>query len=269
MEYMYNEENDVWGFPQTYKGIEFHPIKLSDFLTEKLFYRIFGYPKEYIKEKEIIKLSYLKYILYYVPLATKEDSSIVQNNLENFFKKICKTDKVSLEVQKLDFIKNEIDSILLSIKINGVSFNEEDFDILREMILKQNGSSVRYIEDFDPTLEEKLNWFNRKTEGVTFEDQLVTYCALSKIPICDDSIKNMTIYQFKKSFQRLALLLDYENLFPLEISGQIKSKTGKEIVKHYMSHIAQEGRYDSILISKDDFMNNHPLMKENNLKNEK
>jgi hypothetical protein len=36
-----------------------------------------------------------------------------------------------------------------------------------------------------------------------------------------------------------------------------------------MSHIGQEGRYDSILISKDDFMNNHPLMKENNLKNEK
>jgi len=269
MEYTYNEKNDVWGFPQIYKGIEFHPIKLTDSLAEKLFYKIFCYPKDYIKEKEIIKLSYLKYVLYYIPLATKKEVYEAKEDIENFFKRICKTDNVSLEVKKLDFIKNEIDSILISVKINDISFNEENFDVLREIILKQNGFSLRYIEEYDPSLEEKLNWVNRKTDGVTFEDQLLTFCALSKIPVCDDSIKNITIYQFKKSFQRLALLLEYENLFPLEVSGQIKSKTGKEIVKHYMSHIGQEGRYDSILISKDEFMNNHPLMKENNLKNEK
>ena len=50
MEYIHNEENDIWGFPQKYKGIEFHPIKISDFLTKDLFYGIFCYPKEYIKE---------------------------------------------------------------------------------------------------------------------------------------------------------------------------------------------------------------------------
>ena len=269
MEYEYVEENDVWGFPQVYKNIKFYPIKLSDSFTEKLFYRIFCYPKEYIKEKEIIKLSYLKYIFYYVPLATKKEPQTVQDDIENFFKTICKTDDVFLGAQKLPFIENEIDSLLLTIRINGVSFQEEDFNILREIILKQNGTSLKYIEDFDPTLEDKLNWVNRKTEDVTFEDQLLTFCALSKIPVCDNSLKDMTLYQFKKSFQRLALLLEYENLFPLEISGQIKSKTGKEIVKHYMSHIGQEGRYDSILISKDEFINNHPLMKENNIKNEK
>lgn len=269
MEYIYNEENDVWGFPQKYKGIEFYPIKISDFLTKELFYGIFCYPKEYIKEKGIIKLSYLKYILYYIPLATNREPYIMHQNIETFFQKICKTTDVFLEIKKLEFIKEEIDSIFLTIKINGISFHEEDFDILREMILRQNGTSLKYIEDYDPTLEEKLNWVNRKTDGVTFEDQLVTFCALSKIPVCDNSIKDMTMYQFKKSFQRLVLLLDYENIFPLEVSGQIKSKTGKEIVKHYMSHFDQEGRYDSILISKDEFINNHPLMTENNLNNNK
>lgn len=259
----YDDGNDVWGLPQQIKGVEFYPIKISDKKLIDLFYKFMCYPKSYINEVEIIKVSYLKYLLYYVSRAMNESYTDFKKELELFLSQVTKS-SVLINETSLDFIENPLDSIILNIKINEVGFDEQEFDSIRETVLRQNGISLNYIEEFKPELEQRLIYHNRKTDDVTFEDEIFTFCTLLETTIANPDIKNLTLYQFKKSFQRGMLIFDYKNLYPLEVSGQIKSKEGKEIVKHYLSHIEQKGRYDSILISKDDFLLNNPLMKDNN-----
>ena len=71
-------------------------------------------------------------------------------------------------------------------------------------------------------------------------------------------IENYTLYQFHKHFERMILLHSYNVYGPLEISGQIKSKDGSEITKHFLTPIEKQGRYSSILIEKEKFLRDNP-----------
>ena len=61
----YDTTLDIWGEPQEYRGIKFYPIKLKELKYQRLMYGLFGYPKNYIPDKTILKLSYLKFLFYY------------------------------------------------------------------------------------------------------------------------------------------------------------------------------------------------------------
>ena len=55
-----------------------------------------------------------------------------------------------------------------------ISFNEYDFDIIREIILRQNYYSTEYIEEYDPELEELLEIKQRTLgKGNSFADKKI------------------------------------------------------------------------------------------------
>jgi hypothetical protein len=255
----YDTTLDIWGEPQEYRGIKFYPIKLKDLKYQKLMYGLFGYPKNYIPDKTILKLSYLKFLFYVVqPALHKTD---IKDELIEFFKFVTRSENVTISENIDDVETLTIDDIYIKVTIDGLVIYEDQMEMVREMILKQNGISVDYIEEYNTDLEEKLKFLN-KNNDFTFEEEIFTFCSMMKRTIHE--IQEYTLYQFKNHMERLFLFIDFELFKPLEMSGQISLKDGKkgEIIKHYLSHIPQTThRYDAILIQKDKYVAESDIFK--------
>ena len=257
----YDDIKDIWGDPQEFKGVKFYPIKLKEFKYQRMMYGIFGYPKNYIADKTILKMSYLKFLLYVVqPSLHKNDGEDIQKDLIEFLKFVTKTEKVTISMKANEVENLTIDDILLVIDIDGEIIYEDELELIREIVLKQNGISIEYIEEYNPDLEEKLRFVN-KDINFTFEEELFTFCSMLRKTIIE--IGEYTLYQFKNHMERLSIYVDFELFKPLEVSGQISLKDGKkgEIIKHYLSHIPQGHRYDAILIRKDKYVAESDLFK--------
>lgn len=259
LESIYKKDLDIWGLPQTYKEIKFYPILLVDVYAQELFYKIFQYPKNYIPDKKILKMSYLKYLLYVIQGSLEITGTQIPDSLLEFLKYVTREKNVEYRYLYLD---NEdfFDGLKLEIVINNKIFTEQDFDVIRGIVLQQNGLSVEYIEEFDPSLEKLIPYINNDVKDMTLEDQICIFATMNQLPI--SAIKDYTLYQFKRHFIRSAMFLDYQLYSPLEVSGQIKSKSGEKIVKHYMEHMNEKSRYGGILIPQEELMMKIPGMQD-------
>lgn len=261
----YNFQNDLWGLPQVYKDVEFFPVKLMDVNLVNIFHKIFQIPKKYISDREIVKISYLKFLLYYVQYGIDPKGTEISNWIKSFLKEVTRKNvEIAAELLQIEGVQ-DFDRLSLKLIIGDVSFSEKEFDIIREIVLLQNGSSVDYIEEFDPELEKRLAFNNRKFSNLTFEDEIWIFCSLMNKTIFD--IKEYTLYQFKKHFERLVLVHNFNLYSPLEVSGQISAKEGssnKEVVKHYLSHMEKESRYESIIVRQQDFIDNNTKLFDSN-----
>lgn len=239
---IYSNINDVFGLPQKYKEVNFYPLLVKDFEYAGLLHALFSYPKIAASStKRLFLMSYLKFML--------QEMSVGIENIEKFFKYITRKENVSIEIFKRD---NEelktLDDAILFLNIDGVMFSEEEFENLREIILEQNGSDIDYINQYDPSLEENLQWMNREYP-LTFNDQIFTLSALFKSR--PEEIAEWTLYQLIDIFDRIIVLKQYEIYEPLLASGQVKMKGGK--LQSYLYHKKKKNRYDSILMSQEEF----------------
>lgn len=248
----YNSENDIWGEPQSYKGIKFYPIKVYETDIKRLFYRILCTPKKHLQAVEYIKMSYLKFIIFTGVTVFQADNKDFEKDFTNFFSDITKRPDV--------FIENN--GVKLFLRFGDVRLTESDFDNVREMILIQNGLSLRYIEDYDPSLEEKLMQMIKMNGETTMEDQIFVFASLLKKTLPE--IRDYTMFQFKHHLSRLSALQDYNMYRPLEASGQIKLDNGAKI-QGYHSLPLHEGRYDGILINKDAFIKQTGFLKDSSV----
>jgi hypothetical protein len=243
----YDDGLDIFGLPQSYRGVRLFPLKMKDIKYHRLLYQIFANPKMYIVNRDILRMSYLKFIVYVVQSNINPNGSEMINYIQDFLTKITKTE-CSIEYRETG--KTGFDSVVLQIRLGDVILTEEDFDDLREIILEMNGLSVNYVEDYRPDLEESLIFTQRENEGVDLRDEIFTFSSLMKISI--DEVSEYTLYQFKISFEKLMILKEYDLYQPLISSGQVSLKKGK--LTHYLFHSEKKGRYDSIMISKDEFL---------------
>jgi hypothetical protein len=277
----YDINNDIWGESQNYKGISFYPLMINQRKEYEDFFVLFTFYKEQIHDVNIAKMSYLKFLICILP-------HIYQCNIKeiliSFLKKITHSDLVevydnqSQEDKKAvtdflslisgeNFDENEthyefytpeqLKKLKFFIKINDTQFGEQDFEVIQELILKQQGLDLDFIKQFDPTLEENLKIL-RKGDDATFEEHVFALSAIMKIPVCE--IKNKyTIYQFNKTIERLHIVEDYESFKGLESAGFIKLKKGE--ISHWLSHVPKRGRYDGLLIKKETFKKESDIFK--------
>lgn len=243
---IYNLQNDIWGKPQQYNGLLLYPIKLSDIEYQELLLKIFCVPKNYINEKIVMKMSYLKFIFY---LYYNINKGILED-VAKFMTHICQKECEILW-------KQHEEDVTFKINIEDKIIWEDDFENIREIILQQNGYSIEYVEGYNPELETILISQNKETSNIKLEDQVFIFCSLLHKTIFE--IEDYTIYQFKKHFERLLMLKDFDLYKPLEVGGQIKLKEGNEI-KHFLSPVSDKGRYGSILVNKDSFIRNNKDM---------
>lgn len=248
----YEESRNIWGMPQIYKGISLYPIMLKDNRYIHLFYELFTHPKNYIPEKEIIKMSYLKFLVYVISSYMKMDVPAMENKLLDFLGYVLHTKQIGFEME-FEGETYDLKSLRFFLKVGEARLNEFDFDCLREIVLAQNGLSIEYVEEFKPELEKSLDFLMRKHAEITFEDEVTTFCALAGISL--ENAGAYTLYQYKKQYQRLLLLEEYRLYQPLLASGQVELKSGE--IKHFGSHVKQPRRYDGLLISTDEFTAKH------------
>ena len=134
--------------------------------------------------------------------------------------------------------------------------------------MEQNGLGIDYIEQYNPELEEYLKALNQSYADLTLEDEIFIFCSLMRKTL--NEIQEYTLYQFRKHFERILSLANYELYSPLEISGQISSKSGKKIAKDYFYHAKDSvNRYEDILIDKDEFIQSNPNLFDPNFINAK
>ena len=276
----YKKINDILGLPQEYKGIKFYPIKMGEVDYKSSLYNLFYYPKNYIPDVSIIKMSYIKYLLFRVNLLLQQNDPSVNlyHEFINFICHITHNNKPSIEdmdngIGSVHFInmldhpeKEDIEQYTISLFINNIQFSESDIDNIREIILEQNGSSIEWVEDYKPDLEERLNVFNNNND-IDLKDVIYSFCALTNLS--EKEVCEKTIFQFNARLEREMKLKDYQAFKPLEISGQVTAKNkNEELFKHYLSHIPMKGRYDDILLNLNTFMENSGLNNpESGLKN--
>jgi len=249
----YREENDIFGSPQEYNGLKLYPLLLKELYFQQLFYNVFSQPKKYIPAPEIKNMSYLKYILFVVQAGINKDGTEIYDSITEILKHITRKD-VSIQ-SKFISDSDKIEDIVIRIKIGENYYTEDDFDNIREIVLEQNGSSIDYVEGFIPDLEKKLSFVNRSSE-LDMKDEMFIFCCLIGRTI--NEIESYTLYQFKEHFERICVFKNFEMYKPLESSGQIKLKSGE--IKHYFYHSKKGGRYDSILIPKDNFIKENSEM---------
>lgn len=242
----YKNNNDIWGLSQTFKEINLCPILIQDGDYYNLMNWLLTYPKHIIKDKDIIKMSYLKFLI----ACFGEDPDRMIEEIKKLLFYITKAERIQFSRS----FGNDIRFIDFYFIIDDVKIDEYDFDCIREIILEQNGLSIEYVNDFNQELEVRLHRHQQGSRNGTFEELLFSLCTYLRKTVNDESIRSLTFYQFYQQLKRINILFDYEIYRPLEASGQIEFKHDK--LKHWLEHSEDKGRYSDILISKEKYMQN-------------
>ena len=247
---IYKKNNDIWGEPQTYKGIKFYPLKISEESQIDTFNKLFSYPKSATNDNPVFyKMSYLKFLIYVLPylLDKNEEGLDFGEDLKTFLAYVTKTDIEDVEFNSRN-PDDKIENLIISLFIGEDSeiFTEADFNIIREIILQQNGSSVEYVEGYRPELEKDLQFAMKDIEKYNFGDQIFAFAALCGKTM--EEIKDCTLFQMKNFLDSAGAIETYRmQTIPL-------TEVGKDYnVKHYMKNLKVRGRYDEILQTVDKF----------------
>ena len=244
----YNENLDFQKLPQEYKNVKFYPLLISERDILNRVMQTIGIPKNYIKTDPIImKMSYLKFICL---LLQKRD------DIQFILSYITKNENIDFEIKARKGVNStnlHYEDINVFIHIGENCFNEQDFDIIREIILRQNYYSTAYIEEYDPELEELLFVKHKASgKGNSFEDQLFVLCVLlNKTP---EEIANLSFYQFHKLYYVATMKMKTQIYQGWVSSGFISFEKGKPFTTYLDPIPTRMGRYDEIKMSKESFL---------------
>ena len=134
------------------------------------------HPKNYIPDRAVLRMSYLKFLFYVIQQAY-EDINLIED-LATFLQEVTKSENVEIRYKELDGIEDPFEKLSFRISIYEAYFNEQEFDDIREIILEQNGSSLDYIESYNPDLEKRLEFMNNSV-SLDLKDEIYTFCAMT------------------------------------------------------------------------------------------
>lgn len=244
--------------PQTYKELELYPILALDIDIYEIFLETMCIPKEYIPSREVLRMSYLKYVLFFIQ--GYANVGVSDNSKKQLFKDklTCLLEYITRQpvniVQMIDNVSSNDIEFHYEIYIKNKIYYEHDFDQIREIILEQNGQSLEYIESFNVELEESLKILNNSRKGTPLTDRVLIYSALSHVDISE--IAKWTFTEFETKEGVLRAYEEWRIYRPLEASGQIELKGKDKIKSPFEIDEKQRDRYSSILIRADDFNDN-------------
>lgn len=243
----YYKDNDIFGEPQIYKGIDFYPLKIKESKYLGIF-NLMAYPKNFGATKEIFKMSFIKFMVLAV-----SDGEEIRKKLEDFLSHITKR-KVDIGTfKKTTMDVMTIDDIIVKLKFDDIEISEWEFEEIREIILEQNGLSIEYVHEYHPEMEENLHSLH-KGQPTDLSDQVSMLVAAKGLSIFE--IGNYTLKFFKTILERIIVKENYDLYQPLIASGAVKLKSGE--IKNWMYHSEEsKGRYGDILVPVNKFAGEH------------
>jgi len=228
--------NNTWGSPTNYKGVLIYPVQMK--YNSKFFQYVncLLFEKNKVPDVKVIKMSYLRFI-YELSHSGKE-YFIYWRYLTRLLILVFK--------HKFHFLS---DGEKLFIKVKDKILNEQDFDEIRKIICKQN--LIVLNEDLlNPEVEraiaEAREFMAKKEVPATTEENIFSFFAATGYEI--EKIKNLTIYIFNKTMQRLNLMKTWEVYTYAALRGGESDK-----IKHWLSHVSERGLYDDVTMTEDDF----------------
>lgn len=246
----YDEGNDIFGYPQVYKGIELWPIKIKDLKFQTLLYQLLAHPKNYIANRDILKASYLKFMVYVVSANYNSDPEKFMGLFVDLLAHVTKIDKSKILWDWKEQNGEGLNQIALFLKINDVIFNENEVDNIREILLEQNGTTAEYIEEYNPDLEKQLEIYNQESpQDITLLDEIFTFAASPGHSLKE--VEELTFFQFRNLMEKFMAIREYDLYKPLIVSGQVTLKGSQ--LKHYFYHSSKKGRYSSILMTEEEY----------------
>ena len=248
-----NKLDILWNDYQTYKGIKIYHFLMSDYNLFEDLISVLLFNKNSLGEVEIIKMSYLKFILYVLPSVVNEKGG---KTYPNIVKKTEQLLNYIFKDQTYQLTIDEKGKLFLNVTTADgvVSLSERDFDKLKNLILEQNAIPTidsKLHPDLQKELEENMKFLAKMQGGKegTIEEQVISYKCKMQFESYKP-IKEMTIYQFRKEMARWDLITDYQIYKTAEMSGMVKFD---KPIPHWRSHISDEPDYSGLLMSKHDF----------------
>lgn len=212
--------------PIDYKGLLLYPVsirKINKFLQSSSVLRI---QKEYIPDKEIIKMSYLKFLMTNIDKEKEEYGESLTFDLLALCFMICmRIEEISIRL----FVDEDSKAKLI---LNDVEINENDFDYLRKLILYQN--LPNYDDELmNPDLKNDLEQADKiKNGGEETEDfeHLIANLVIGTGMNIDD-VKNLPIRKFYIIGQVMDRKLHYSIYKQASVGGFVEFK---QPITHYL-----------------------------------
>lgn len=212
--------------PIDYKGLLLYPVsirKINKFLQSSSVIRI---QKEYIPDKEIIKMSYLKFLMTNIDKEKEEYGESLTFDLLALCFMICmRIEEISIRL----FIDEDGKTKLI---LNGVEIDENEFDYLRKLILYQNLPNYDdelMNPDLKNDLEEADKIKNGGEETEDFEHLIANLVIGTGMNI--DDVKNLPIRKFYIIGQVMDRKLHYSIYKQASVGGFVEFK---QPITHYL-----------------------------------
>ncbi len=220
--------------------ITIYPVTMRDVITFQFLESSITLRKNSIfREKKIIKMTYLDFLLYTIGNAELENQYDIPGLSKYYYYVIqllqlcCKNDKVT------------IDQYTGRISINEEIITPHIFDDLRRIIIIQNDIDFDIDEFMNRDTEQRLLKAQKDSakneDKATIEDYIDSL--VIAMHVTEDYVMNMTIRKFWRYIKRYNLHETYTIAKTGECSGFVKFK---EPIKHWMISFDKEDKYSNL-----------------------
>ena len=235
---------DVFGKPRQYRGMSVYPIKMKD--CDKFYDAVqcLMLPKNSSQDVELLKMSYLKFLII-----------VANTELKHFQDKLITLLELILHTDNFKITLNDKEKIEIIVDDEHV-IRERDFDKIKTIISEQN--LVDLDDEFiNPEVRAKINearefLSKRGNKAAGFDQQIVAYHCISGIPYRE--IEELTIYQFQKGLARFDHILGAEAILNARYSGMVEFKDESKI-PHWMGHIEDSTKNEEVILDANKFKN--------------
>lgn len=220
--------------------ITLYPVTMKDVLTFQFLSQSLTVRKNStFHEKEIIKMSYLEFLLYC--LGNKELEAQYQiPGLSQYFLYAVKLLQICCQGADI-----QIDQQTGQVFINQECITSKIFDDLRRIIIIQNDIDFDMDEFLHHDTEQRLlkarKDLNKSESRANIEDYIDSL--VIAMNTTEDRIMNMTIRKFWRYIKRYQLRESYTIAKTGECSGMVSFK---EPLKHWMTSFEEEDKYKEL-----------------------
>lgn len=238
----------LYSKPIDYKGILLYPLLFSEWCQFELSSTCLMYNPIDYPDIELSTLPRLYFLTHALVLSDKKET----NESSEFFIKICQELilllKLVLKNQQFTFIKNDFNKYILrvfNVEKEDVytDINSKDFENIREIILKQNGTnySDEFIHaDVRKKMAEDEKYLNGEN-NTTLED--LKEVVMVEIGIInEDTINEMNLRRFRRLFEKCLARESYIITQTASSSGFV---TFKDKIHHWIHKQNDKERLNS------------------------
>lgn len=241
--------------PVIYKGLKIYPVKVKDMIEFSLYSECLRTDKNSTPDINVIQMKELEYLYWMTETNEKTPYIFMFDRLLSLVLKDDESFKVPIEsITRFKRFENGNHHFI----INDIAYFAEDYDIIKQIIAKQN--SVELIDeniskDVRDSLENAKKYkakLQKSGPPASIEDLIISLSITTGWSL--EYIYNMTIRKFYKTIARMDNLIHYKIYLAASMSGMVDFKN-KSFIKHWMSNLDIKDKYADVSVNLQDMQN--------------